>query len=89
MPGKAPAALHVTPEAASGGAIAKLRDGDVIRLDATAGRLEVLVDAQEFAARAPAEADLASGHFGVGRELFGAFRGQVGRADQGASIFMG
>ena len=53
--GKAPAALHVTPEAASGGAIAKLRDGDVIRLDATAGRLDVLVEAGEFAARAPAD----------------------------------
>jgi phosphogluconate dehydratase len=79
----------VTPEAASGGAIARVRDGDLIRLDATAGRLEVLVDASEFAARKPAEADLARGHFGAGRELFGAFRGQVGRADQGASIFAG
>ena len=59
----------------------------MIRVDALNGRLEVLVDAAEFAARAPAEADLASGHVGVGRELFGAFRGQVGRADQGASIF--
>ncbi len=86
--GKAPAALHVTPEAASGGAIAKIRDGDVIRLDAVEGRLEVLVDPAEFAARALAEMDLSSAHVGVGRELFGAFRGQVGRADQGASIFV-
>jgi phosphogluconate dehydratase len=85
--GKAPAALHVTPEAADGGAIAKIRDGDVIRLDATAGRLDVLVDAAAFAARPPAAADLTRGHVGVGRELFGAFRGQVGRADEGASIF--
>jgi len=87
--GKAPAALHVTPEAACGGAIAKIRDGDVVRVDAVNGRLEVLVDAAEFAARAPAEADLSSAHVGVGRELFGAFRDQVGRADQGASIFAG
>ncbi|MDE3176723.1 MAG: phosphogluconate dehydratase [Pseudomonadota bacterium] len=85
--GKAPAALHVTPEAANGGAIGKIRDGDVIRLDAVNGRLEVLVDAAEFAARAPAECDLSRAHVGIGRELFGAFRGQVGRADQGASIF--
>ena len=87
--GKAPAALHVTPEAASGGAIAKIRDGDLIRLDATSGRLEVLVEAAEFSARAPAERDLSGDHVGVGRELFAAFRGQVGRADHGASIFAG
>ena len=85
--GKAPAALHVTPEAAGGGAIAKIHDGDVIRLDAASGRLEVLVEAGEFAARAPAQLDLSAQHVGVGRELFGAFRAQVGRADQGASIF--
>jgi phosphogluconate dehydratase len=85
--GKAPAALHVTPEAAAGGAIGKIRDGDLIRVDAVSGRLEVLVDPAEFAARPLAECDLSSRHVGVGRELFGAFRGQVGRADQGASIF--
>jgi phosphogluconate dehydratase len=85
--GKAPAALHVTPEAADGGQIAKIRDGDVIRIDAVEGRLEVLADPAEFSARTPAVADLARQHVGVGRELFGAFRGQVGRADAGASIF--
>ena len=47
--GKVPAAIHVTPEAADGGAIAKLRDGDIIRLDAPRGRLQVLVDAGDFA----------------------------------------
>jgi phosphogluconate dehydratase len=77
----------VTPEAACGGEIAKIRDGDVIRLDAVNGRLEVLVDGKEFAAREAATCDLSEAHVGVGRELFGAFRGQVGRADQGASIF--
>jgi len=65
-------------EAANGGEIAKIRDGDVIRLDAVNGRLDVLVDAQEFAARPLAHADLGRNHLGVGRELFAAFRQQVG-----------
>ena len=85
--GKVPAAIHVTPEAADGGAIAKIRDGDVIRIDADNGRLEILVDAREFAARVPATADLSKNEEGTGRELFKAFRNLAGRADQGASIF--
>jgi phosphogluconate dehydratase len=85
--GKVPAAIHVTPEAADGGAIAKIRDGDVIRIDADKGRLEILVDAKEFAARVPATADLSHNEQGTGRELFKAFRNLAGRADQGASIF--
>ena len=87
--GKIPAALHVTPEAAAGGPIAKIRDGDRVRLDAPNGRLEVLVEAAEWAARAPATQDLSAAHSGVGRELFAAFRAGVGRAEQGASIFQG
>src|SRR3546814_5721126 len=58
--GKVPAAIHVTPEAARGGPIARLRDGDVIRLDATAGTLTALVPEAEWAARAPVEEDLRS-----------------------------
>ena len=85
--GKVPAALHVTPEAEAGGPIAQVRDGDLIRLDAPAGRLEVLVDPAEWAAREPIVADLAGDHVGVGRELFSAFRAAVGRAEHGASIF--
>jgi phosphogluconate dehydratase len=85
--GKVPAAIHVTPEAVDGGAIAKIRDGDMIRLDATAGTLEVLVDAREFAAREVVKIDLSQNEDGVGRELFAAFRRLTGRADQGASIF--
>jgi phosphogluconate dehydratase len=85
--GKVPAAIHVTPEAADGGAIAKIRDGDLIRVDATAGRLEVLVSEEDWAARSDATCDLTPSHFGVGRDLFGAFRSGVGRADKGASIF--
>jgi phosphogluconate dehydratase len=87
--GKVPAALHVTPEAARGGPIARLRDGDVVRVDAAAGRLDVLVDPAEFAARAPVEADLAASQFGVGRELFAAFRERAGHADRGAAFFAG
>jgi len=85
--GKVPAAIHVTPEAASGGAIAKIHDGDMIRVDATSGRLEILVDAKDFAARPDATEDLRAAHEGVGREMFGMFRANVGRADEGASIF--
>ena len=85
--GKVPAAIHVTPEAASGGAIAKIQDGDMIRVDATSGRLEILVDAKDFAARPDATEDLRAAHEGVGREMFGVFRANVGRADEGASIF--
>ncbi|MGQ0484314.1 MAG: phosphogluconate dehydratase [Hyphomicrobiales bacterium] len=85
--GKVPAAIHVTPEAASGGPIARIQDGDMIRVDADQGRLEVLVGEVEFAARAAAEADLTQNWAGTGRELFAAFRRIAGRADQGASIF--
>jgi phosphogluconate dehydratase len=85
--GKVPAAIHVTPEAADGGAIARIRDGDMIRIDADAGTLEVLVEASEFAARDVATADLTDNHWGTGRELFSAFRRLAGPADRGASIF--
>jgi phosphogluconate dehydratase len=85
--GKVPAAIHVTPEAADGGPIAKLRDGDMIRLDAVKGTLDVLVNAAEFAARKPVTVDLSANAIGVGRELFANFREAVGRADHGASVF--
>jgi len=85
--GKVPSAIHVTPEAAAGGAIAKIRNGDVIRLDAPAGRLEVEVAADVWSRRPHAEADLSASHVGVGRELFSVFRGAVGSADEGAAIF--
>ena len=85
--GKVPAAIHVTPEAAEGGAIARLRDGDMMRIDAVEGRLEVMLDAEEWLSREMATADLAGNQHGVGRELFASFRARVGRADQGASVF--
>jgi phosphogluconate dehydratase len=85
--GKVPAAIHVTPEALDGGTIARIHDGDMIRIDAVAGRLELLVDPEVLQSREPAAADLTQSHEGVGRELFTAFRAQVSRADQGAAVF--
>lgn len=85
--GKVPAAIHVTPEAVEDGPIARIHDGDIIRLDADAGTLEVLVPAGEFALRRTADADLIGNEFGFGRELFAGFRQLVGRADHGASAF--
>jgi len=82
--GKTPAALHVTPEAMDGGALAYLRDGDLIRLDADAGVLEVKVDAAELMRR-PAATKSPDG-FGFGRELFAHMRRAVGPAEAGASV---
>ena len=86
--GKIPAAIQLTPEAAAGGPLARIEDGDLVELDAVEGRLEVLVDEAELAARpvrdsAPDEASWT----GTGRELFAALRRAVGPADQGASVF--
>ena len=81
--GKIPAAIHVTPEAARGGAIGKVRDGDIVRVDAEAGTLEVLVEAAEFAARGVAANTSPAGH-DLGRNLFANSRAVVGPADQGA-----
>ena len=81
--GKVPAAIHVSPEAAAGGPIAKLRDGDVVRLDAVAGTLSVLN--ADFDQRPLATADLSANAWGLGRELFAAFRAQVGPSTEGAS----
>ncbi|EAR50867.1 phosphogluconate dehydratase [Oceanicola granulosus HTCC2516] len=81
--GKVPAAIHVSPEAADGGPIALLRDGDRLRLDATSGTLECL---DSLDGRTPADADLAGNGTGVGRELFKAFRENVGLASEGAAV---
>jgi phosphogluconate dehydratase len=84
--GKVPAAIHVTPEAADGGAIARLRDGDIIRLHAPAGRLDVLVNAEEYASRTPVSVDLSANQVGLGRELFQMFRATAKPADMGAGV---
>jgi len=83
--GKVPAAIHVCPEAARGGPIAQLADGDIVRLDAGSGRLEILTDG--VADREPARADLSGNGYGTGRELFAPFRRAVGTVETGASIF--
>ena len=86
--GKVPAAIHLTPEAACGGAIGKIQNGDIVRLDALAGTLDVKVDNATFSTRAQASAEgLAAHHSGLGRELFSLFRDSVGAADAGASVF--
>ena len=82
--GKVPAAIHVAPEAADGGLIAKIADGDPMRVDARAGVLEVL--AEEVAARDPAAPDLSGNQAGLGRELFSVFRQSVGPATAGAGV---
>ena len=83
--GKVPSAIHVCPEALDGGPIAYLQDGDIVRVDALTGSLEVLTDG--VLDREPATADLSGNEFGVGRELFQSFRAAVGSADTGASVF--
>ncbi len=82
--GKVPAAIHISPEAALGGPLAKLVDGDVVRLDATNGTLTVLAD--DFDARPVATVDLSQNSAGLGRELFDVFRENVGLATNGACV---
>ena len=84
--GKVPAAIHVSPEAAAGGPLARLRDGDIVRLDAVSGTLTVL--APDFDTRTPVSADLSGNEHGLGRELFAAFRRNVGSADTGAALIL-
>ena len=89
--GKIPAAIHVSPEVAHGGPLGKVRDGDLLRLDAVAGTLAALVDATTWAAREQAvlpdaQADV-NGH-GLGRELFAGMRRNVLSAEQGACTWL-
>jgi phosphogluconate dehydratase len=89
--GKVPAAIHVSPEAMHGGPLGKLRDGDPIRLDAVAGTLAALVDAEVWAAREQAvlgEAQAAVNGHGLGRELFAGMRRNVLSAEQGACTWL-
>jgi phosphogluconate dehydratase len=80
--GKVLAAIHVTPEAAEGGALAKLRDGDVVRVDGEAGTLSVMAP-EDWTARSPAPIDLDGNARGVGRELFALFRRNAASAEAG------
>ncbi|PHZ23012.1 phosphogluconate dehydratase [Yersinia massiliensis] len=82
--GKVPSAIHVTPEAYCGGLLAKIRNGDRVRVDGVTGELSLLVDESELASRHPSAPDISAFHVGCGRELFGALREQLTGAEQGA-----
>ena len=84
--GKVPAAIHVTPECLNGGPLARVRDGDVLRLDAERGELLALVPEQDWAQRLPAMIDLDSAHWGCGRDLFGFARQMAVGAEQGGGF---
>ena len=89
--GKVPAAIHVSPEAAAGGPLAKLLDGDVVRIDARAGTLQALVPDAQWAAREPAtlpEALRSANGHGMGRELFAMFRRNANAAEEGACTWL-
>ncbi|MBW8185403.1 phosphogluconate dehydratase [Shewanella nanhaiensis] len=82
--GKVPAAIHLTPEALDGGLIAKVQNGDMIRVDAKTGELTLLVSESEIADREPEKVDLRSTSYGMGRELFGALRSNLSSPETGA-----
>jgi phosphogluconate dehydratase len=89
--GKVPAAIHLTPEALADGPIGKIVDGDIIRLNATIGTLNVLVDEEEWSARTQAhltEAQRLNNSHGMGRELFGGMRKNVHSAEEGAVTWL-
>ena len=89
--GKVPAAIHVSPEALAGGPLAKVRSGDLIRIDSNTGTLEALVDADTWAAREPAvlsEEQRDINAHGLGRELFGGMRRNVLTAEEGAVTWL-
>ncbi len=85
--GTVPAAIHLTPEALDNGLIAKIKDGDRLRLDCHKNELSLLVDDLELAKREIKHPDLSHHHTGMGRELFSMMRSSVSSAEQGASIF--
>ena len=89
--GKIPAAIHLSPEASAGGAIAKIRDGDIIRLNAAVGTLNALVDEDTWAEREAVELSDTKRHHnshGIGRELFGGMRRNVLSAEEGAITWL-
>ncbi len=86
--GKVPAAIHLSPEALDGGAIAKVRDGDVIRLDTDKGVLDIVGDKAAFGRRPAGVRQDASDGWGAGRELFAGLRAGVTSAETGAMTFL-
>lgn len=87
--GKVPAAIHVSPEALTGGAIGKIRTGDLIRFNSETGELTALVDEQEWQNRDIPTPDLSQNQHGIGRELFAGFRNITSNAEKGAMSFGG
>jgi len=85
--GKVPAAIHVSPEILAGGPLGLVRDGDILRVDATNGTLQALVPEEVWAQRKQASADISSSHIGMGRELFAMFRNGSSAAEEGAATF--
>ena len=85
--GKIPAAIHVTPEAAKGGPLASVRDGDIITLDAAKGELSIDLTPEDFAARKAVPFKPDSSVLGFGRDLFGLFRKGCTSAEEGAASF--
>lgn len=83
--GKVPAAIHVTPEAFRGGVLAKVQDGDRIRIDVGAGRLDLVLDDEAIAAREYADPGVRETRYGVGRQIFASLRGNLQSAEEGAS----
>jgi len=86
--GKVPAAIHVSPETLLGGALGKVCDGDIIRLDAVAGTLEAKVPQEQWHQRPQATADLSDNAWGTGRELFAAFRRVAAPAESGGGVLL-
>ena len=85
--GKVPAAIHLTPEALAHGPISKIRDGDMVRLDADNGELSALVPTDEWNERSHAARSSQDSSYGMGRELFAFMRDAVNEAESGATVF--
>lgn len=85
--GKVPAAIHVTPEAYSGGLLAKVQTGDLIRVNGETGEITLLVDEKTLAIRDNAVIDLSASHEGCGREMFNLLRENLSSAEEGATSF--
>jgi phosphogluconate dehydratase len=83
--GKVPSAIHMCPECADGGPLAKVKNGDIIHLNTITGEVNALVDSKEFNARVPAINHAKDHHHGMGRELFAGFRLNASSAETGAT----
>lgn len=85
--GKVPSAIHMSPEAADSGVLAKIKDGDMICFDVKNGKIELLVDDEQFNLRKNAIVDLSANRHGFGRELFVSMRQSASSAKEGATVF--